>query len=186
MLITSGLLLAVPGEAVSFKSQKFLGFPSGTKGIGFLLGEPTAVRGNYFLNWKRNLSFTAGYSFSQLYLASADYLFYFYSEQDRMRYQDFFNSLFFYMGPGVIAGTSANNDPNNSLVLGGRAVVGSEYLFERSHWSLRLELALNAYLKGNTAFGGQGVIGLTYYIFPERQRPHFKKANEGFDPWEFD
>jgi len=168
LILLAPILLAVTFcsnrvEAES-KHYRFAGFNEQQWGLGVLLGDPIGLRANYFTTWKRAFSFSAGYSSSQDIQVSADYLFYGYQAHDKVIDRNFWNSLIFYGGVGVLAGVGAGgNDPANGTQYGARLVGGLEYIFVGTPWSLRFEVAPEYFLKGKNTVGVAIGIGLTYY-----------------------
>ena len=140
--------------ATDFSSQKrFTGFPENLWGYGLNFGEPTGVRANYFLDWKHALNFNVGYSFAKVLTGSANYLWYGYNANDRVLKKDFWNSLIFYGGGGLMAGPGLPGcDTGDKFQLGIQGVGGVEYLFTGSPWSVRREVLPQHLIMGRSNF----------------------------------
>lgn len=140
--------------------------------VDLMLGQPTLVRYNYFTDWKRAIAFNVGYHFEEWYYIGADYNFYFYNIKDRLKKKNnFFNSLLFYVGPGVFLGSEPDAKKSDEKVkIGTRLAGGAEYLFTGTNLSMKIEFAPAYFFKGDDDFGFQGMVGLAYYFaFPNRK-----------------
>lgn len=154
------------------KFEKFRGFQKGMQSADLLLGQPTLIRYNYFHDWKRSVSFDLGYHFDEWYYLGANYNFYFYNIRDRLkRDANFFNSLLFYLSPGIFLGPEPDaNKKDDKLKIGAKVGLGTEYLFNNTNFSLKVEIAPALFLKAEDDFGFQGMVGMAYYFgFPKQK-----------------
>jgi hypothetical protein len=165
-LIAVFFVSSAQGAGFVSRTKKFSGYTAGTWGLGLLAGEPSGARAVYFTGWKQAWSLSTGYSFlNKTVVGSLDYLFYFYSAQDRRVNDSFWNSLLFYLGGGVLGGAGVSgSDPNDSYQVGVRGIAGAEYVITTSPWSLLLEVAPQLYFKAKNSFGVSVVIGMTYHF----------------------
>ncbi|MDZ4678778.1 MAG: hypothetical protein SGI74_14875 [Oligoflexia bacterium] len=165
------LLLSLSSEAAQTKSRRFKGFHEGLIGVGLLFGEPASFRTHYFTNWKRAFSFSGGYSFARVGVVSLDYLLYGYTVEDKRKSDDFWNSLAFYGGAGVMGGGGLGGHAvEDQYQIGLRAVGGIEYIFIGNPLSLRIEGSPQYLFKGKNTLGFAIGLGLTYYFFDNGPR----------------
>ena len=158
LLFTSSLTNASP------KHYRFAGFNENQWGAGAFLGDPLSLRAYYFTNWKRAFAFSLGYASSKTAQLSVDYLLYGYQAHDKVVDRDFWNSLVFYGGAGVLTGVGVGgNDPADNFQAGLRVVGGIEYIFAQSPWSMRMEVDPEFFIKAKNSVGFAIGIGATYY-----------------------
>lgn len=150
-----------------FDGKRFSGFPDSAHGWGLIVGEPVLLRYIQFKTWKQAWYLSGGYSlYKNVALATADYVFYGYHANDKVINEDFWNSLIFYGGPGILAGAGmAGSDPGDAIQVAIRAVGGVEYIFNNTAWSGRLEFVPEFFIKGQNNFGFAIGLGATYYFF---------------------
>ena len=190
LLLFSICISGYSSASPSFK--RFAGFPENLWGFGFDLGEPTAARAQYFLDWKHALNLKVGYSLAKVIVANANYLFYGYNANDKVISKDFWNSLLFYGGGGPSFGVGLlGSDASDGFQIGLQLVGGAEYIFAGSSWSVHAEISPEYLIQGHSNFNFGISVGLTYYLFdsakPTRRdfskkqsapKPVIKKTND--------
>jgi hypothetical protein len=163
----------------------FFGFEKGQTAFSVLGGQPTIVRYDHFLDWKRSLNFDAGYHFDGYTYFGVNYTTYFYDVKDRYRKKDFFNSLMFYAGPGFFLGPDfKTKDDTKKLKVGIRGFIGSEYLFLGTKYSMKAEVGPAYFVRGqDDKVGFQAMVGFAYYFGGfTKIRPHTNTEIIGESP----
>jgi hypothetical protein len=155
----------------------FYGFEKGQDDLTFFAGQPTFLRYDRFLSWKRSWSVDVGWHFDGYPYFAGNYIYYFYDVKDRYRHRDFFNSLMFYAGPGFFFGPDLEeSDTNKKIKVGVRTFIGSEYIFLKTNLSLKAEFGPVFFIEGDHFVGLQAMLGLTYYFGGLN---HNKKLKQG-------
>ena len=140
--------------------KKLVGFEAGEKSFELLLGKPVGFRYQKYLGWKSAYNFDLGFQTNSV-IADVNYVMYGYDAKDKWRSKDFWNSTYFYYGPGVLFGKQTNE--GNDFLFAFRGFAGIEYLFVNSNYAVRTEVAGLAFTSGPESFGIQLFIGLAYH-----------------------
>ncbi len=159
-------------SSVFARSEGFAGFTKGQTATSFFAGQPLFVRYSNFIDWKKAWSVDAGYHFDSYPYFALNYASYFYNVKDHLRQKrSFFNSLLFYIGPGVFIGPDFGEEKSDEKIkMGIRAFGGVEYIFRNSPLSFTAEIGPAFFIEGDDFVGFQGMLGVTYYIGGIKQR----------------
>ncbi len=156
--------------------RKLIGFQPGEKSIELLLGQPTGVRYQKYLSSRSAYNVDFAYHTKEQVLAQFNYVFYYYDARDKIKSKDFWNSAYFYYGPGIILGKEVGDDDEDDFLFGLRGFVGLDYMFVNSNFAIRTELAAIANLSGDSGIGAQLFVGIAYHWDRDRKR-YYKKVN---------
>jgi hypothetical protein len=156
--------------------RRLVGFQPGEKAFELLLGQPSGFRYQNYLSSKTAYNADIAYHTKEQILGQINYVFYYYDARDKLKSQDFWNSAYFYYGPGMVLGKEVGDDEDDFL-FGARAFVGLDYIFVNSAYAIRTELAAVAYLSGDDGIGAQLFIGLSYHWDRKRKR-FYRKLDE--------
>lgn len=170
----------IPSSSANREStvRRLIGFQPGEKSFELLLGQPSGIRYQNYLSSKSAYNIDLGYHTKEQILGHLNYVFYYYDAKDKLRSRDFWNSAYFYYGPGIMLGKEVGDDDDeDDFLFGLRAFVGLDYVFVNSSWAIRTELAAVAYLSGDDGIGAQLFIGLAYHWDRQRKR-FYRKVNE--------
>lgn len=173
LFITLALFCVSMPAGASSPASGFPGFHRGQAGWGVILGWPFGVRHQRWLSGKQATFYDLGYQTDGFIMAGADFSQYFFSEEDRWRAGRGVGTILYNAFAGGIAGYHVGGDSDERSRLGVRAGGAFEYLFPRSAWSVRAEVAPVLFFSGNTAAGIQGGIVFMKYQ-PRLKRPSQK------------
>lgn len=155
--------------------RRLIGFTPGEKSIELLLGQPVGLRYQNYLSANTAYNVDLAYHTDEQILGQLNYVRYYYDARDKIRSKNFWNSAYFYYGPGLIIGKEVAEDEDDFL-FGLRGFVGLDYLFVNSNFAIRTELAAVAFLSGDDSVGAQVFIGLAYHWDRKRQR-FYRRVN---------
>lgn len=160
------------------KTKKIIGFQPKEKSIEFLLGQPLGFRYQQWQTHKKAMSVDLAYHSDEQILTNLNYAIYYYDAKDKVKRKDFWNSAYFYYGPGLIVGKEVESDSNGNkgeddFLFGLRAFFGMDYLFINTPYAIRTEAGISKYLSGDDSFGAQLFVGLAYHW--DRKRKNFYK-----------
>jgi hypothetical protein len=148
--------------------------PAGRKfGLGFVLGDPTAITGKYFLTQEEALDFGLAFNFNNYILAYGDYLFHWPGGFDRSSL--FLSQLNPYVGIGGLlvffdrtyygAGKKYSYyDESASVGFGARVPLGIEWNPSKPPLGVFIEIVPGIMLIPRTSGFFQAGIGVRYYF----------------------
>jgi hypothetical protein len=149
----------------SAQAARFTGFDPGQKGLGLLVGQPSGLRYESWVDWKDVWFFDLGYHTGQQAVLGVNYAFFAYDVKDYWQRSNTINNILFYYGPGIFAGTVFDpNETANKIRLGVKFFGGFQYMFGSGKYALRAEVgpAVNAF--GDRFLELTGGLGFTYYF----------------------
>jgi len=155
--------------------KKRLGFRPGEKAFSFFLGQPSGIRYQQWLGFKKGYNLDLAYHTNEQVLVSANYLWYYYNVKDKIKRKDFWNATYFYYGPGLFTGKEfGDGAEEDDFLFGARVFIGLDYLFVNSNYSIRTEAALAKYIAGDDSFGFQLFVGFAYHWDRVRKKRYRK------------
>ena len=160
------------------KTKKIIGFQKNEKSLELLLGQPLGARYQQWQSHNKAFSFDLGYHSDEQIITNLNYAMYFYDAKDKVKRKNFWNSTYFYYGPGIILGKEVEGDSNgkkgeDDFLFGLRAFFGMDYLFINTPYAIRTEAGVAKYLSGDDSFSAQLFIGIAYHW--DRKRKRFYK-----------
>jgi hypothetical protein len=175
LILTLALLIFAPWSADAQTADDFPGFRIGQTGWGAIMGWPFGVRHQRWLNWKQAAFYDVGYQTDGFVMVGANFSHYFLNEEDRWRAGRKVGTILYNAFAGGTAGYHIGDDSDERSKLGIRAGGAFEYLFPRSPWAIRAEVAPVLFFSGTTAAGLQGgIILMKYFGGTKRLRPQLK------------
>ena len=156
--------------------RKLIGFQPGEKSLELLLGQPSGLRYQKYLSSRSAYNIDFAYHTKEQVFGQFNYVFYYYDARDKIKSRDFWNSAYFYYGPGILLGKEVGDgDDEDDFLFAVRGFVGLDYMFVNSDFGIRTEMAVVANLAGDTGIGAQLFVGLAYHWDRERRR-YYKKV----------
>ncbi len=158
------ICLVVFSPIAEAKRRRSYLFSNDQKSLTLLLGTQFGLRYQNWISWRSAWNYDLIYDTDEIIQGQVNYVRYLYDAKDKVRKENVWNSSYFYVGPGLLLGHGFGEDLNDDdeVQLGVRGFAGMDYLFSRSNWALRIEIAGVGFLSANEAFGLQAFIGVSY------------------------
>lgn len=140
-------------------------------GVGFVLGEPTALSAKFFLPYDRGIDVQLSINSRDYFLIYGDYLFHFPGLFGRQN--EFLDKLYPYAGVGPLLafGNSSYHaegqyfdNHDDRFALGARVPFGAEWLWDKAPLGIGLELAPGVMIAPSTVGFLQGGISFRFYF----------------------
>lgn len=145
-------------------------------GWGVVVGWPSAFRYQKGLDWKNAMFFDVGYQMDGYAMVDANYSQYLMRAEDKWREDARVGTVLYNIFGGLTAGYRVNDDREEKSLFGIRGGAALEYLFPKSPWAIRAEVAPVLFFSGTTAAGMQGGLVLMHSLGGKPRRLQNSKS----------